>query len=105
MLLTLEKCQENMQFHNGNLDLTFEPSITELPIGLVVNGDLDIMATSITTLPNGLVVRGNLYAEHTKIKSIPIDFVLDGKIMCQEDSILVNLAFEGYVVEIVDEYC
>jgi hypothetical protein len=91
-----------MQFYNGNLDLVFDSSITELPIGLVVNGDLDIMATSITTFPNGLVVRGNLHAEHTKIKKPPIGLVLGGKIVCQEDSILVNLAFEGYVVEIVE---
>jgi hypothetical protein len=46
-------------------------SLTALPDGLNVGGDLDLRDTNITALPDGLNVGGGLYLRGTKITALP----------------------------------
>jgi hypothetical protein len=48
------------------------------------------------------IIKGDLWARDTEIQCLPEDIQLEGKICCSEDSQLVNLAFEGYKIVIVD---
>jgi hypothetical protein len=51
-------------------------------------------------LPKNLTVKGDLWARNTQLKGVPKNLIVEGKIYCSEDSPLVNLAFEGYILKI-----
>jgi len=55
----------------GDLDLYECKSLTSLPKGLKVGGDLDLESTNITHLPEGLKVGGDLDLSRTNITSLP----------------------------------
>jgi hypothetical protein len=101
MKLTLEQCQELMDENNGNLDLFGRKDITELPDNLTVKGELDIRYSAITKLSKNLTVKGGFIATNTQLESLPINLIIESTIRCNADSPLVNLAFEGYKIEII----
>jgi hypothetical protein len=78
--LTLDECEELMGIDSdGDLIITMNSAISELPDDLTVNGDLIINCGSIMTrLPNRLTVTGNVFVAHTSISELPVDLKVGG---------------------------
>ena len=85
---------------DGNLDLEDCTGITSLPNDLAVGGLLDLSGTGITSLPNDLVVGGNLDLYNTSITFLPNDLTVGGNLYLRGTSITSlpnDLAVGGYL--------
>ena len=65
---------------DGNLYLSYEKDVVELPDNLVVEGNLDIADCLFEELPSGLVIKGDLIAHNTQLAALPEDIIVLGKI-------------------------
>lgn len=93
MKLTLAECQKLMAENNGNLDLR-RTDITELPDGLVVEGDLELTnRQDFTKLPDNLTVEGELSICGSGIKKLPKNLIVKG---------VFNMTYTG-ITEIPDD--
>lgn len=76
ILYDFDNIRDNELIINGNLDLS-NKNITSLPVGLQVYGYLILSGcTSLTTLPDGLKVGGNL-----NIANTPLANYTDGELL------------------------
>jgi hypothetical protein len=83
----------------GNLDLC-GTNITALPEGLSVGGNLDLCGTNITALPEGLSVGGYLVLRLTKITALPDGLSVGGGLDLRDTNITAlpeGLSVGGYL--------
>lgn len=62
----------------GNVVLSKMPSITRLPDGLTIDGNLDLRKSKLVALPKGLTVTGRINFDRTYYTEIPENWTIKG---------------------------